>query len=162
MIQKLWDLVKQKLSSMKRGSKLVEHARVELEMAGYFEKDGLYDGMLGPEVLELVEKFSAQGHSGMSAAITLGLFSKVAAFEPLLPLTGKDEEWNETSPGHYQNRRCSHVFREEGKCFDISGIIFKAKDGGTYTSRGSSVPVAFPYAPHSEIREEESDGKQDA
>jgi len=44
-------------------SNLVEHAKFELELAGYLdtEKD-FYGGLTGKAVLELIECFSNQGH----------------------------------------------------------------------------------------------------
>ena len=50
---------------------LVEHAKEELQRAGLFEQGSDYDGMLAQAVLELIEKFAQQGHSGYSAYATL-------------------------------------------------------------------------------------------
>jgi hypothetical protein len=44
---------------------------------GVYDKDADYDGLLGKWVEELSYTFSTQGHSGMSAAITLGLFNQL-------------------------------------------------------------------------------------
>ena len=74
---------------------LVEFARKELTLAGWFGEEGLYGADMGHAVLELVQKFSDQGHSGMSAGICLALFKKVASFEPLTPLTGEEDEWED-------------------------------------------------------------------
>lgn len=131
-------------------SNLTDHARIELEAAGLFDKGSDYNGMLGQAVIELVETFSRQGHSGASAAITLSVFAKVAAFEPLGPLTGQDDEWIHISEGLYQNRRCSHVFKENGEAYDIDGKVFREPGGVTYISKDSRVPVTFPYTPHTE------------
>lgn len=97
---------------------LVEYAKSELERAGYFDKDSDYGGLLGPAVLKMVEQFSDEGHSGYSARIAMTLFEKVAMFEPLTPLTGEDDEWNEIGGGSYQNRRCSHVFKDATGAYD--------------------------------------------
>lgn len=132
-------------------SNLTDHAERELRAAGLFDKDSDYDGMLGPAVLELVRAFADQGHSGASAGRTLALFSKVAAFKPLLPLTGADDEWMEVEDGVWQNRRCSHVFNGPKGAYDLNGRIFREPSGVTYTSRESLVPVTFPYTPKSEI-----------
>ena len=132
-------------------SNLVKHAERELRAAGLFDEDSDYGGMLAEAVLELVQVFAAQGHSGTSAMGTIALFKKLASFEPLGPLTGADEEWNEVGSGVHQNNRCSHVFKEDGQAYDIQGKIFREPDGATYTSLGSRVPVTFPYVPHSEV-----------
>jgi len=55
---------------------LMEHAKKELELAGLFAKDSDYGGMLGDAVLELIEKFAEQGHSGASAGMVSDLFGR--------------------------------------------------------------------------------------
>lgn len=140
-------------------SNLTDFARAELEAAGWFKADGAYDGLFGPAIMRLVEVFDAEGHSGMSAPIALALFSKVAAFEPLGPLTGADEEWNEVGEGVFQNRRCSHVFKDAANgAYDIEGRIFREPSGACYTSRESRVPVTFPYTPKREYVDVEQKG----
>ncbi|KKK85590.1 hypothetical protein LCGC14_2771780 [marine sediment metagenome] len=94
-------------------SNLIKHAEKELKLAGIHEKDADYDGMLYKAVMELIKVFSKQGHSGFSANRTLQLFHKVASFENLLPLTGKDDEWNEISDNEFQNNRVSSVFKKD-------------------------------------------------
>ena len=133
-------------------SNLVDHAERELRAAGYFDEDGMYDGMIGPAVLRIVKVFADENHSGMSAGIARALFAKVVAFEPIGPLTGEDDEWAETScDGVWQNRRCSHVFKEaEWGAYDINGKVFREPDGHTYTSGDSCVTVTFPYTPTTE------------
>lgn len=54
-----------------------EDARRNLELAGLFEKDSDYDGMLGHAVMKLVDAHFDQGHSGFSHEITLRIFEKV-------------------------------------------------------------------------------------
>ncbi len=133
-------------------SNLVDHARTELEAAGLLSKESDYDGMIGEAVLELMEVFAKQGHSGMSASITANAFDKVSRFLPLVPLTGADDEWNEVGEGHFQNRRCSHVFKDAaGAAYDSEGRIFREPNGSSYMSQASRVPVTFPYTPHSEV-----------
>ncbi len=100
---------------------------------------------------KLLEAFDGEGHSGTSAPYTVGLFKKLALFEPLGPLTGDDSEWMEVSKGMLQNRRCSHVFKENGEAYDIDGKVFEEPDGSCFTSRDSRVPVTFPYTPTTEI-----------
>lgn len=95
-------------------SNLVRHAKAELERAGAFDKKAMYDGMIGDAVLELVRVFAAQGHSGMSASIVRTLFSKVANFEPLGPITSAPEEWCEVTNGMWQCRRNPSCFSQDG------------------------------------------------
>jgi len=74
------------LLSFDGGGNLVSHARHELESQGLFDQGrDFYGGMTGNAVLELVELFALQGHSGMSAGLVRALFGKVAGFQPLGP-----------------------------------------------------------------------------
>ena len=95
---------------------LIKYAERELRLAGFFDKDSDYEGTLGKAVMELIEVFSKQGHSGFSANRVVSLFEKVARYENLLPLTGEDSEWNDISDldgGTLQNNRVSSVFKEK-------------------------------------------------
>ena len=74
---------------------LIDHAKTELQIAGLFDKDSDYEGMLAESVMELIEVFSKQGHSGMSAPYVISIFEKLANYKPLIGITGKDEEWDE-------------------------------------------------------------------
>lgn len=116
-------------------SNLVEHAKTELKLAGIFDKDSDYAGMLGGAVMELVEVFAKQGHSGASAGRTLQLFNKVANFKPLLSLTLKDDEWGEVSNGVFQNKRNSAVFKDskDGRAYYIDAYYKKTQKGSTWS-----------------------------
>lgn len=67
---------------------------------------------------KIAKQFSKQGHSGMSAEITLDLIRKLCSHQPISPLTGEDDEWNDSEfdcgghSYHLQNKRNSHVFKE--------------------------------------------------
>ena len=120
---------------------LLEHAKLELQIAGAFDKDSDYEGAIGEAVMELIEVFSKQGHSGMSAPYVAGLFHKLAKYEPLVPITGKDEEWAEVSffekKEIFQNKRCSALFKEgkDGRPYYIDAIIKRDQRGVTWTGR---------------------------
>lgn len=112
----------------------LEKAKIELEIAGLFSEEGdFYGGMVGNAVMELIEVFSKQGHSGMSAPIVADLFKKLANHEPLGPITGKDEEWNRltyTDEEEYQNKRASGLFKKaDGKVTYVSAIIKRTPNG---------------------------------
>jgi hypothetical protein len=83
----------------------------------------------------------------MSAGIVLGLFAKLAAFEPLSPLTGADDVWNVIGASLFQNNRCPHVFKEGGQAYDSNGRIFEDPSGSRFTSKDSRVAISFPYTP---------------
>lgn len=116
---------------------LIEHAKLELELAGLFNEEGdFYEGATGKAVIELIEVFAKQGHSGMSAPIVADLFKRLANYEPLQPITGRDEEWGNVrdlgdSMPWYQNKRCSALFKdgEDGKPYYIDAIIKRDQKG---------------------------------
>lgn len=54
-----------------------EDAKKNLEMAGLFDKDSDYDGMIGEAVMRLVDCHFNEGHSGMSHSLALHVFNKV-------------------------------------------------------------------------------------
>src|SRR5262249_2110210 len=112
-------------------SALVAYAKAELNrLYEGREPDNDYDRAGRDAVLELVETFAEQGHSGFSAAWTLGVAKKLMAFEPLSPLTGDDDEWTDIGEMNgspcWQNKRCSHVFKDgDGRAYDIQGRVFR-------------------------------------
>ena len=137
-------------------SNLLEHAKREFEAIGYKPIDEEEDGpnkWIQENILELLKVFSEQGHSGFSASYCVGMFKKLAMFEPLAPLQGTDDEWNDIGgemggKSCFQNNRCSHVFKDgDGKAYDINGKVFCTPDKGSYTSGDSRVFIKFPYIP---------------
>ena len=99
-------------------SNLVKHAENELKLAGLFDKDSDYEGMLGDAVLELVKVFAKQGHSGFSANMTLQLFNEVANFKNLTPIGKDKDEWMDvsemSSEPMWQNKRRGTTFSRDG------------------------------------------------
>jgi hypothetical protein len=138
-------------------SNLRDHAVLELQMQGFYKdlKEGdpsdEMTKMARENVLELLDVFDKQGHSGMSAPWIVGMFTKLAKFEPLGPLTGVDAEWTEVAQEDgeplWQNKRCSHVFKTPYVAYDINGRVFRDPDGSTYPNRDSRVEIKFPYTP---------------
>ena len=147
---------------------LLSHAKEEFRAAGWVDENGKYnDDMqeaICDHVIKLLEVFSEEGHSGSTAPYAINLFTRLAKFEPITPLTGEDWEWNEVSERMgskcWQNRRCSSIFKDDnGECYDIDGKVFwewavsyddEGKPNGEvhksyYTNRESRVPVTFPY-----------------
>lgn len=132
---------------MSTESNLVRYARNELELAGFFAEDSLYEGMLGEAVLKMVQLFAEEGHSGASAALAVQAFQQVAMFKPLSPLTGEDDEWADIGDDTFQNVRCSSVFKTPDRAYDIDGKVFRQPDGVCYRNRNSIVDITFPYMP---------------
>ena len=142
-----------------------KHAREEFRAIGWMDENGNFkdemQGMICENVLQLLNVFSEQGHSGSSAAYALKMFERLVEFKCIVPLTGEDWEWNDTGHDSYQNRRCSSVFKDKstGECYDIDGKVFwewqiGGYDGKPYKSyyhgRGCNTPVTFPYSPPKE------------
>jgi len=134
-IKRLQDLLEEE----ERQTNSQLHAKRELELAGWFSEEGMYGGMIGEAVMELMEVFSSQGHSGGSAPIVAGLFQKLANFEPLIGITGNDEEWSDISDWDdsysYQNNRCSGIFKEgkDGKPYYIHAIVKRDQNGSCWS-----------------------------
>ena len=143
-----------------------KHAWREFKAAGWLMPDGKtfeddMQKMICEHVMKLLNVFNGEGHSGSSAHYTLGLFDKLAKFEPICSLKGDESEWNEVGDGVYQNNRCSHIFKDknrfDGQAYDVDGIVFwewwSSEDGkeykSYYTNGGSHVPITFPYIPES-------------
>jgi len=95
-------------------SNLVDYAKSELTLAGLFDKDSDYDGMLGDAALDIVAKFASQGHSGMSAELVTQLVTKLMRYEPITPLTYGPEEWTYVADDLWQNKRKGDVFSADG------------------------------------------------
>ena len=129
---------------------LIEYAKSELNKAFPDTTDEMQE-MAKSNVIKLLTVFSEQGHSGMSAPYVLRLFERLARFNPLLPLTGEDEEWGEPygDKNTQQNKRCGKIFRDNfdnSTARNIEGRVMIDEDGFSYTSNESSIPVTFPYA----------------
>jgi hypothetical protein len=131
-------------------------AERELEAVGY--TSGLNDGpnkWMRDGVLELLDVFGKQGHSGFSAPIAIGLFNRLASHNPISPLTGEDDEWNDVGDGMWQNNRATNVFKDaDGVATWIDGIVLwewstNEETGEKYkyyfTNGSSHVVITFPF-----------------
>lgn len=131
---------------------LMAHAQAELEALGSCDEP--MQKQMNSNLMELVLVFCTQGHSGLSGSYARQMLDKLLDFQPLCPLTGDDSEWGECSPGVFQNRRCSHVFKDisrfNGQAYDIQGKVFVDENGDGFTNSDSTVPITFPYTPVTE------------
>lgn len=139
---------------MEEKSPLVIHAEKELRLAGWYNKDSDYGGMIPEAVMELINVFAKQGHSGSSAKIVNGLFTRLADFKNLLGLTGEADEWQEVGDGFEQNTRVSSVFREQDtkKCYYLDAIVWRDQNGGTFSGQVAGINSrqyikSFPFNP---------------
>lgn len=104
-------------------------------------------------ILDVLAVFASEGHSGSSAGYAIPFITKLLRQEPIAPLTGEDWEWVDVSEFSgkvtYQNKRMSHVFKDDSGAYDINGKVFgdKNEDGeySFWTGSESRVPVEFPY-----------------
>lgn len=128
----------------------------ELELAGLFDKNSDYEGMLGNAVQELLDVFKKQGHSGFSAQRTAYLFYTLIKKGILTPITGEDSEWSESIDKNdtiKQNKRLSSVFKkEDGKAYYLDAIVWQGEDSyDTFTGQVEDVQsrqyVKFPFYP---------------
>lgn len=100
-----------------------------------------------PEILALVKKFGESGQSGGSAPFVARAISdslkKLMLHQPIMPLTGIDDEWvdvrehagnNPVDPMKWQNKRLSSVFKEaEGDAYYLDAMIWKNQNGSTWS-----------------------------
>ena len=107
-----------------RMSRLLEHAREELKLAGYdidspdkeeFETDEDYANACAKNVYKMLEVFSEADHSGFSAQCTLHLFNRLAEFKCLTPLTNNPDEWMKLDPHDtsWQSKRQASCFSDD-------------------------------------------------
>lgn len=133
---------------------LVTYAQDELQRAGWFDEDSDYVGMVGPAVIEMMEQFAKEGHSGYSAHLVLHIFERLASFRPLTPLEDprdKNEfhcvsECSGTPPlTTLQSLRVSSVFSEDGgkTWYDID----KKRTLLEKLMRSRRAYISFPYMP---------------
>jgi hypothetical protein len=134
---------------------LIQFAKQELALIGY-KMDETEEGpnkWIVENLFELLNVFEKQGHTGSSAPYCINMFAKLAAFEPLSPITGKDDEWNECSKGTYQNRRSSAVFKQgkKGKPYYLDAIVWRTQTGsaftGTVEGERSRQFIKLPFVP---------------
>lgn len=139
-----------------------KHAREEFRAAGWMDENGKFNDdmqeLVCAQVLDLLNMFAKHGHSGSSAPYALTMFTKLANFKPIAPITGEDWEWSDVSHDgekRYQNKRCGSVFKDNDGAYDIDGKVFWEWNVGEsgkpyksyYTNGGCHTPITFPYIP---------------
>lgn len=135
-------------------SNLIEFAKNELKIIEDSCKDDA-EGLkmqqaIDKNILDIIEMFSKQGHSGSTAMYTINMLDKLLSYKPITPLTGEDNEWEKLDYGDdiaYQNKRCPSVFKTaDGKCYNTEAKVFSDDNGHTwYTSGDSREYITFPY-----------------
>lgn len=129
-------------------------AEEELNAIGYTPDCEVPNRWMRENVLELLKVFGEQGHSGSSAPHCIALFTKLADYKPLSPVT--DDGWVEIGDSVLQHKRCSALFKEKGgKAYYIDAIIWRtphsAYGGTAKLPKGDVVTsrqfVKFPFVP---------------
>jgi len=102
---------------------LVDYAIDELKAIGMYGTGDEMNQMMSNNIIELLEVFSKQGHSGFSAPYCINMFKQLANYKPLSPLTGNDDEWNCVSEqsGYtmYQNKYKNNCDNRLTQCVDV-------------------------------------------
>lgn len=139
-------------------SNLLKHAERELKLIGYDDKDE-YDKMAKDAILQLIETFAKQGHSGFSANYVSNIFHKLANYEVLSPLTGNDDEWTDVLDERsssdtkmlFQNNRDSRVFKDEKGAYFLDAVVWQETindDVNHFTNKDSRRYIkSFPFTP---------------
>lgn len=132
---------------------MIEKAKYELDLilksCGDDEEAIAMQKAINKDILDLVEMFANQGHSGFTADYTINILTKLLRQSFITPLTGEEDEWCEMADGVYQNKRESAIFKEkdrfDGKPYYLYGKSF-SNDGGRswFTNEDSLVVVEFP------------------
>jgi hypothetical protein len=91
---------------------IVDQAETELRLINFGDEDAAV-------MIAILRKFFDQWDSGGAVAVAAPVLMRCIAGKPLSPLTGDASEWVEVEPGVFQNRRCSTVFRQGGRAYDI-------------------------------------------
>ena len=150
---------------------LVDFAKRELEQAGLFDEEkDFYGGMTGKAVLELIEVFAKQGHSGMSASVVRQLFNTLAKFEIINPVKDIDGfKFQDVGDGVQQSTVISSVFKEGERACYLKAVVFVEENrvsftGGAMTKDGKRVSsrqfVKYPFLPKTfYVHVEEKDGE---
>lgn len=133
-----------------------DHARRELQLAGYTMTDGKFNDYVAGDAMKLIELFVSQQNEGSERARVRRLLNDLLLGKILTPLTGADDEWEPPDTnGIRRNKRCPGVeLRPDGTAWDWNGIAWQTPNGVTYCDDDSYKQVAFPYWPTTETRQE--------
>ena len=93
---------------------LKEHAENEMRLAGLYDSDSDYGGMIPEAVMALVQAHREQGHSGGSHWLTLEIFNKVINYKTLTPINSDPNTWMEVGTGVWQSNRSPGFFSTDG------------------------------------------------
>ena len=124
---------------------MLEFAKNELKLSNE-------DEQMSKDIIDILKVLSKQEHTNFSINYLLGKLNRLCHYQPLSPLTGREEEWNLIEKGLWQNNRCPSVFKRvingEERSYDIDSIYFCEPNTDTYyTTNRYREYITFPYFP---------------
>lgn len=143
------------LTDAEKTQRLIDYARKEMFLAGLYDPQAEFKGKM-PHCVEAIlgvigpTKINEKKHS------ILHIIDRITKMKPLIPLTGKEDEWeesgidNETGFTFYQNKRLRTVFKDHtGQAYDLEGYVFEYPDGRRMWGgdKKNMKKVSFPYSP---------------
>lgn len=120
----LYWILRKILNNLTKDNEFVRHANKEFNLADYNDKEGP-NNWIRAQVTELLQLLSLHGHSGNSIHYAINLFSGLAKFEIISPLTLNDDEFSdcEFKDGTYQNKRLSKIFKNNRGIYNIDAFV---------------------------------------
>lgn len=113
---------------------IIDNAKRELDLINFGDADT-------SAMLDILRRFFAHWDSGGAVWAVAPILQRCIAGKPLSPLTGDSHEWIEVAEQNggplYQNNRCSSVFRDPLRSYDID----LPPTDGQWTA------ITFPYWP---------------
>ncbi len=130
----------------------VNHARAELERAGFLKKGddeaSKLRNQIADTILQLAQVYGDSHLPVGLVATIITAFTQTTQFMPFTPLTGEADEWNEVNEGLYQNKRYKAMYKDDNGVYDTEYYIFVRKNGAAFLAAESAVMVEqFPYMP---------------
>ena len=130
-------------------------AKNEIEL--YKQKNDVdeYTSMCLDSALRVYEVMCDEGHSGFSWGLTSRILESLLKGDPLTPITGEDDEWNDVTWDDkekvYQNKRRSQLFKHVAKDGTISysdnDRVTCVDENGIYSHFGFVSAIAEQYIP---------------
>ena len=130
----------------------INHAREQFYECDWVDNRGEscdeYQDRVMKDLFDLLGQLDSE-YSDSELENILVSFERLAQYKPLTPLTGSNSEWKDTGD-HFQNLRCSSVFKEKDtteKSYDIDATRYRDSEGRIYGMTDSRRKIEFPYFP---------------
>ena len=123
---------------------LKEHAKFELDRAGLFNSDSDYNREIAKSVMELINVFADQGHSGTSANIVRSIFNELAQYKPLGGINLLFFFLINFENNIFQNKRLGSIFKQrqihDGRPYYLDAISWRIVENGSSWSGTAITP----------------------